>query len=319
MSASSPLPVVLPPASHSVIAPAASATLWVRARDYLELAKPKIAVLALLTVWLGFALAAAGSEWSPLLVQKLWATVLGVGLVAASSSAWNHLIEHRIDARMVRTCRRPLPAGRLSLYEVAGYACVTGVLGLIVLGTQVNFLTTLLAFATLVLYAAVYTPLKRYSCVNTVVGAIPGALPPVLGWTAAGGSLDSGAFALFAILFLWQFPHFMAIAWLYREDYREARLRMLPCIDATGYITGAVAVGYCLVLWPVSCLPAVQGLSGPGYLLAAIGLGGMYLFGAIDFLWRRTVHSARRLLWSSLLYLPALLLALVGDRYRLLS
>ncbi len=299
--------------------PSASSKLWIRVADYIELTKPKIAVLALLTVSLGFALSAAEmglhANWWGLLGHAM----LGIGLVAASSSAWNQLIEQQIDGRMLRTCRRPLPAGRLTRWEVTAFATLTAVVGLVWLACFVNLLTCGLAALTLVLYAGVYTPLKRYTVMNTVVGAIPGALPPVLGWTAAGGGLDFGAFALFAILFLWQFPHFMAIAWLYRQDYADGGLMMIPVTDPTGLKTGLTAIGYSLALLPVSWLPAQWGMAGVGYFGAATILGIWYFASSVQFLRYKTVSAARRLLWTSLLYLPALLGALVWDRYQLLS
>ncbi len=290
-----------------------------RCFDYVELTKPKIAVLALITVSLGFALSAAEvglhTNWWAQLGHAVW----GVGLVAASSSAWNQLFERRIDSKMLRTCRRPLPAGRLTTWEVATFATVSAVVGLAWLSYYVNGLTAGLAALTLVLYAGVYTPLKRITVLNTVVGAIPGALPPVLGWTAAGGGLDVGAFALFAILFLWQFPHFMAIAWLYRQDYADAGLKMIPVVDPTGWKTGLTAIGYSVALLPVSWLPAQWGLAGIGYWGAATILGVWYIVASVQFTRFKTVLAARRLLWTSLLYLPALLGALVWDRYQLLS
>lgn len=290
-----------------------------RCLDYLELTKPKIAVLALVTVSLGFALSAAelglhADWWS-----RLGHAVLGIGLVAASSSAWNQFFERHIDGKMLRTCRRPLPAGRLTAGEVVAFATVTALVGVAWLAWNVNGLTAGLAALTLVLYAGVYTPLKQHTVLNTIVGAIPGALPPVLGWTAAGGGLDLGAFALFAILFLWQFPHFMAIAWLYRQDYADAGLKMIPVVDPTGWKTGATAIGYAVALLPVSWLPAQWGLAGIGYWGAATILGTWYIVASVQFLRFQTNLAARRLLWTSLLYLPALLGALVWDRYQLLS
>jgi protoheme IX farnesyltransferase len=287
--------------------------------DYLELTKPKIAVLALVTVSLGFALSASAagvySNWWILLFHANF----GIAMVAASSSAWNQLFEQRTDSLMVRTRNRPLPAGRLSSWEVAVFAVVSAALGVYWLMAHVNILTAGLAALTLVLYSFIYTPLKRYTVFNTVVGAIPGALPPVLGWTAAGGTLDGGAFALFAVLFLWQFPHFMAIAWLYREDYRNAGLKMIPVVDLTGLKTGLTAVSYAIALLPVSWLPAQLGLAGNGYAGAATILGAWYIFASVQFLRLQTVAAARWLLWTSLVYLPALLGALVWDRYQLLS
>lgn len=290
-----------------------------RARDYVELTKPKIAVLALVTVSLGFALAAAELGLHVDWWSRLGNAVLGIGLVAASSSAWNQFFERSIDAKMLRTCRRPLPAGRLTEWEVIGFGTVSAILGITWLVATVNLLTAGLAALTLVLYAGVYTPLKQYTTLNTVVGAIPGALPPVLGWTAAGGGLDLGAFALFAILFLWQFPHFMAIAWLYRQDYADAGLKMIPVVDPTGWKTGVTAIGYAVALLPVSWLPTQGGMAGIGYWGAATILGTWYIVASVQFLRFQTTLAARRLLWTSLLYLPALLGALVWDRYQLLS
>lgn len=300
-------------------ATSAASKLRIRLADYIELTKPKIAVLALITVSLGFALSAAESGLHTSWWSLLGNAMLGIGLVAASSSAWNQYIEQRIDGRMLRTCRRPLPAGRLSRWEVATFGTVTAIVGLVWLACFVNVLTCGLAAVTLFLYAGVYTPLKRYTVLNTVVGAIPGALPPVLGWTAAGGGLDFGAFVLFAILFLWQFPHFMAIAWLYRQDYADGGLKMIPVNDPTGLKTGLTAIGYSLALLPVSWLPAQWGMAGAGYWGAATILGIWYVVASVQFLRLKTVPAARRLLWTSLLYLPALLGALVWDRYQLLS
>ena len=289
--------------------------LLARAADYLELTKPKIAVLALVTVCVGYFLADSTNAPALALAHAL----LGITLVAAGSSALNQLIERRTDARMDRTRNRPLPAGRLTPGEVLAFGAGSGVLGTAWLAWQVNLLTALLSAATLLLYVCIYTPLKRYTALNTVVGAIPGALPPVLGWTAAGGALDEGAFALFAVLFLWQFPHFLAIAWLYREDYARAGLKMLPVQDAERRTTGYLAVGYALALIPVSLLPAECGLAGNGYLWAALLLGAGYAASAVRFMRCQSNVTARRLLWTSLLYLPALLLALVGDHFWLLQ
>lgn len=302
-------------------APQAStaSSLVTRCLDYIELTKPKIAILALVTVTLGYALAAAETGLSTNWWSQLCHAVIGIALVASASSAWNQYIERRIDAKMLRTCRRPLPAGRLRPAEVAVFSTMTAVVGLAWLAYNVNLLTTVLAAVTLVLYAGVYTPLKRYTVLNTVVGAIPGALPPVLGWTAAGGGLDLGAFALFAILFLWQFPHFMAIAWLYRQDYADGGLKMIPVNDPSGWKTGLTAIGYSLALLPVSLLPAQFGMAGIGYAGAATILGLWYILASVQFLRLKTVGATRRLLWTSLLYLPALLGALVWDRYQLLS
>lgn len=281
-----------------------------RATDYAVLAKPRIAVLALAAVTVGFILGSAG-RWD---AATLLAGLVGIGLVAAASSAFNQLLERGSDGRMQRTSDRPLPAERLTPAEAAAFAVLSSAAGLACLAVLVNPLTAWLALVTLVLYAGIYTPLKRYTSLCTAVGAVPGALPPVLGWTAAGGELNSQAFALFAILYLWQFPHFLAIGWLYREEYTRARLKMLPACGSAGLL----ALGYSLALLPVSLLPREWGLVGDGYVLAAVMLGGGYVLAAARFCWHETYHTARGLLWSSLAYLPVLLFALTWNHLQLL-
>lgn len=285
-----------------------------RFADYLELTKPRIAVMAMITVAVGFALGSTGAVDFALLGHA----ALGIGLVAASSSMLNQLLEQETDAQMLRTAQRPLPSGRLPSWEVAIVGIACGVFGCVQLAWNVNLLTAALALATLLLYVVLYTPLKKRTSLCTTVGAIPGALPPVLGWVAAGGGLNSGALALFAILFLWQFPHFLAIAWLYREDYEAAGLRMLPGVRPRSRIVGVMAVAYAIVLIPVSLLPTQIGLAGAGYFLSAVVLGAGYLFCAVRFLRNETVATARRLIWSSLIYLPLLLAALTWNHFELL-
>lgn len=290
-----------------------------RLSDYVQLTKPKIAVLALLTVCLGFALATAGHSPELDWWKQLSHGVIGIGLVACASSAWNQWIERRVDGLMIRTRKRPLPSGRVTSREAFAFSLISTLVGVIWLVVFVNYLTATLALLTLILYVAIYTPLKRYTVMNTVVGAIPGALPPVLGWTAGGGELDISAFVLFAILFLWQFPHFMAIAWLYRQDYADGGFRMVPVTDPSGIKTGLIAVGYAVVLLPISWLPSEIGMAGHGYQGAATILGLWYILAATIFLVKKSVPAARWLLWTSLVYLPALLGVLVWDRYQLLS
>ncbi len=293
-----------------------------RVADYIELTKPRIALLAILTVTIGFVLAATESVSLPLLGHALF----GIACVAGASSALNQLFEINSDANMYRTANRPLPAGRLTSLEVVCFGVATGVGGIWWLAAFVNMTTAFLAAGTLVLYAFIYTPLKRKTSLCTAIGAIPGAMPPVLGWTAAGGEIDSAAFTLFGILFLWQFPHFLAIAWLYQEQYANAGLQMLPirqhCDDSESGglpIVGLLSVLYVLVLIPVSLLPSQIGLAGQAYFLAAVVLGLGYLICAIRFLLNETRETARGLLWSSLLYLPALLVAMLWDHLQLLG
>lgn len=302
------------PRSRDIAVPWHNA-LTARLADYLELTKPRIAVLALTAVTVGYVLGSQG-RWQ---VLPLLHALLGIGLVAAGSSVLNQWIERSTDRKMDRTANRPLPAGRLQATEVLWFGLACGLFGTLYLAVAVNALTAWLGVATMFLYVAVYTPLKRHTSLCTAVGAIPGALPPVLGWTAAGGHLDAGAFSLFAILFLWQFPHFLAIAWLYREDYDRAGLRMLPRPSAKLPIVGAFTVIYALALIPVSLLPSDLALAGDAYYLAAIILGLGYLAASVRFLLNESRRTARSLLLVSLVYLPLLLLALTTDHLRLLQ
>jgi protoheme IX farnesyltransferase len=284
-----------------------------RVRAFVELSKPKIAVMGLFTVAVGFFVGSQGLWNAPLLLSSLF----GVGLVAISCSVLNQFIERDTDSQMLRTARRPLPSGRISPSEALAFGLLCGASGLVWLATQVNTLTALLGVVTLASYVGMYTPLKRYSGLSTVIGAIPGALPPVLGWTAAGGELDEGAFSLFALLFLWQFPHFLAIAWLLREQYAGAGLKMMPRLSGRGI--GLLAVGYAAVLIPASLLLRSSGLAGMFYSLTAIGLGAGYLWSSIQFARHGDDASARKVLWASFLYLPTLLAVLTLDHWRLLS
>ena len=264
-----------------------------RVRDFVDLCKPRIAVMGLFTVAVGFFVGSRG-EWNAgLLLHSL----LGVGLVAIACSVLNQLVECDTDRRMFRTARRPIPTGRISRSEALAFGLLAGTVGLTWLVLRVNTLTAVLGAVTLLSYVGLYTPLKRSTCLCTVVGAIPGALPPVLGWTAAGGSLDAGAFSLFVLLFLWQFPHFLAIAWLLRDQYANAGLKMIPRLSGRGI--GLLAVGYGLALIPGSLLVRTSGLAGDFYALTAVGLGFAYLWSAIGFARQGDDPSARRLLWAS--------------------
>ena len=293
--------------------------LGLRLSDYLELAKPRIAAMALLTVLVGYTL--GGGAWNPAALCRM---LLGIGLVAAASGAFNQLIERRTDALMARTANRPLPTGRLQPAEVALFGVACAGIGVSLLYLTVNPTTALLAALTLALYVGAYTPLKRYTALSTAVGAIPGALPPILGWTASGAELGWAAFSLFAVLFVWQFPHFLAIAWLYRRDYAAAGLRMLPggaaaSDDRSRSVAGFLACGYAAVLVPVSLLPGQLALAGGPYRVAALLLSLGYLAAAVRFVAHESRDSARGLLYSSLVYLPALLAVLTWDHLRLLN
>ncbi len=280
--------------------------IWSRVRDYAELAKLRIAVMELITVAVGAWLGAWGSPSPVALLHAL----VGTALVATSASAINQWLERYSDRRMRRTADRPLAAGRMSSWEVGIFAGTTAVAGFAYLALTVGAQPTLVALLTWILYTAIYTPLKRHSVLNTVVGAVAGALPVLIGWTAVGGPLDMLAGTLFLIVYLWQFPHFMAIAWLYRHEYAAAGLRMLPVIDPTGRRTGAQAFLAAWALIPVSLVPAVSLNAAAWYSVSAALLGLIYTAAALGFFYRADDRSARRLLRASLVYLPAVLLAL---------
>ena len=292
-----------------------SKAISLRVADYTEIAKPRISLMVLLTVTVGYLLGIDGA-WSAVTLLHAW---FGIALVAMGSSAVNQWIERETDGRMRRTMNRPLPSGRLGPAEVLMLGIVCGAVGTVYLTIFVNGPTAAMTALTFVLYAGVYTPLKRVTSLCTAVGAIPGALPPVLGWLAAGGRLDWSAASLFGLLFLWQFPHFLAIAWLHKEDYCAAGLRMLPAGRSLPHVTGLLAVGYALGLIPVSLLPAYFGLAGLAYSATALVLGIVYLVASIQFACDETRESARRVLWISLAYLPLVLLVLTWDHLRLLS
>jgi protoheme IX farnesyltransferase len=278
-----------------------------RARDYLELTKPKIVVMELVTV----AVAAWVASWGSPDIYLLGAALVGTALVAAGASAWNQWLERHSDARMARTADRPLPGGRLSGVEVMALGSLSTVLGVAWLAAAVNPVTALFGLATWVVYVCLYTPLKFRTTHNTAVGAVAGAMPMLMGWTAVGGHLGLSAATLFLIVFLWQFPHFMAIAWIYRRDYAAGGCRMLPVVDPSGRGAGLLAVVAALVLLPVSVLPAVVRYAGTGYFALALLLGLAQLACAMNFARRLDERSARLLLRASLIYLPALMLLLL--------
>jgi protoheme IX farnesyltransferase len=285
-----------------VDAPAAAAPT--RLADYLELTKPRIATMALFTVAIGYLLGAgSGAEFLTLVH-----TLVGAGLVAAGGGALNHWLERDSDARMQRTMRRPLPSGRMSTAEVFTFGMTLGAIGLLYLFLVVSFAAGLVAAATLVSYVAIYTPLKTVTSWNTIVGAVPGALPPVIGWAAARG-WDGlpGAAALFLVLFIWQIPHFLAIAWMYRADYARGGLKMLPTTDPSGSRTAWVMVLTCAALIPVGLFAVGLGVAGPLSVIGCAVFGLLFLREAVRFDRNRSDRQARRVLRASLLYLPAAL------------
>jgi heme o synthase len=280
--------------------------------DYAALTKPRIAVLVLVVVVASAVMAA----WTTGATVSGWAVFhacLGTLLVASSASAANQWLEIRRDGRMNRTADRPLPAGRISSFGALAFTAVTLVAGLIDLAIALPLSAALWAGLTWLLYVAVYTPLKPLSSANTAVGAVAGALPVFIGWSAVSESLDIRAVALFLTLYLWQFPHFMAIAWLYREDYARGGYQMLPVVDPSGRRAGVQAVLSAAALIPVSTIPALAapGWGGPLYLIVVTLLGLAQLLVAALFLAQMNREAARRLVRMSLIYLPVLLGLLV--------
>ena len=280
------------------------------AADYVELVKPRITSMVMLTALVGFVMGSRGA----LDFSALASVLAGTGLVAAGASTLNMLLERRTDGLMRRTQNRPLPAGRLRPVEALAWGAVLTISGMAFLAWRSGPLPALVALVTWASYLFLYTPLKTRTSLSTVVGALPGALPPVIGWAAARGSIDAGAFVIFAILFLWQIPHFLAIAWIYRDDYARGGLPMLPVVDPAGVVTGRQAVANTLALAIVSLAPAFGGMAGPLYLAGAIALGVMFTAAAVWAAVKRTPAAARGLFLASLAYLSILCTLLIVDR-----
>jgi len=282
-----------------------------RAAAYVELTKPGITRLVSLTAAAGFYMASRGGV-------DVWAlvhTIIGTALVASGASAFNQYLEREPDARMRRTAARPIPSGRVSPRQAFLLASLVSIVGVAYLLLLVNAAAALVDALTLVIYVWVYTPLKRVTDVSTLVGAVPGALPVLAGWVAAGGSLaDPRGWALFWILFLWQIPHFLALAWMFRDDYRRGGFVMLSMDDPNGRRTAAQSVNYAAGLALVSVSPTLVGLTGNAYLVGALLLGGALLATSAVVLRRPTDRDARRLFFASVIYLPLLLVLMVLDK-----
>ena len=277
-----------------------------------ELFKARLTTLVILTTAMGFHLATRGPvDW-----LLFFHAVMGTALLAAGAAALNEYVERDYDAQMPRTAGRPLPAGDITPEAALALGVAAAVLGLFQLAFWVNPLTAFLGMVTLVSYVFVYTPLKRITTLNTLVGAVPGAVPPLMGWTAATNSLDAGGWILFAILFFWQLPHFMAIAWMYREDYAKGGYKMLPIEDTEGHRTAGTAIRHTIALMIFSLMPFTFGLAGRWYLAAACGLGFAFLYRGFRFAAGRTRQNARGLFFASIIYLPLLLGVLVGDKQK---
>lgn len=280
--------------------------------DYAQLFKVRVTALIVVTAWAGYYMAAAKTGISSVswtLLNALW----GIGLTCAGSAALNEVLERRIDARMKRTRNRPLPAGRMDVPTalIAGVAAT--LVGSVSLALTTNVLTGILAFSTAATYLALYTPLKRISPISTFVGAFPGAMPPLLGWTAMRGQVEPEAVILFLIVFFWQFPHFQAIAWMYRDEYEAAGIKMLPVVDKGGRSVIRQMLSYCSALLPVSLMPALLHMSGRVYLISALLLGVGFLYCVFRLAWTKLPPTspssrklARQLLQASVLYLPLL-------------
>jgi len=281
-----------------------------RVADYVELMKPRLNVLVVASSAAGYYLGqTAGTD-----ILAMTQAVAGTALVAAGAAALNQVSERDTDAMMRRTSSRPLPGGRVTSFDAAVFGALLAAAGLALLALRANWLSAALAAATLVVYLVVYTPLKRRTPLSTLVGAIPGALPPLIGWTASHGRVAQGGAALFAIVFLWQIPHFMAIAWLYRDDYARARFPMLAVIDPTGRRAARQAVFFAGVLLPISLLPSFIGLAGAAYLAVAVTLGLGFVWLAIRFAADRDLASARMLFLGSITYLPLLWIAMITNK-----
>ena len=287
--------------------------------DYAELTKLRVTTLIVMTAWCGYFFASRKAG-IPTLSFGLVHALLGIGLVSSGTAALNEVMECDVDARMRRTASRPLPTGRMSLLHASLAGVFLTVGGSLYLGAFANPLTGWLTFLTSVVYLGAYTPLKRFSPVCTFVGAFPGAMPGVLGWTAARGRLEWGTLILFGILFFWQFPHFFSIAWLYREDYAQGGVRMLPVVEPQGRSTAGRIVLYSVLLLPVSLLPSFAGMSGGAYFAGALILGfGLLWMGARLATLRMPLTSAvsklraRQLLQATIVYLPILFLLMMTD------
>ncbi len=289
-------------AAHRSVHGSATDTARSRTADYLELTKPGVNVLVVATTVLGYFMGATPDGTIALLLN----TVIGTTLVASGASAFNQLIEQDLDARMRRTRNRPLPTGRLTSLPAMIFATVLSAGGVLELAIGANLLAAAVASVTLLTYTLLYTPLKTRTSLATVVGCAPGALPPMIGWAAARNSLSIEAWILFAIVFLWQMPHFLAIAWMYREDYKRAGFPMLPILEPDGASTGRQALVYTVALVPISLAPTAVGLTGGLYLAGAAAADVVFVALAWQFAVRRTAPVARRLFFWTLAYLPLL-------------
>ncbi len=279
-------------------------------RDYFDLSKPGIGFYSLITTFTAFWLASNGKIDFILLLH----TIIATGLVTAGGGALNQVIEIDVDAEMHRTEKRPLPAGRVSANSGLAFGVITSIAGTLYLLLAVNALSALLAIGTLAGYLFIYTPSKRITSLSTIIGAFPGAIPILIGWVAVTGSIDLGGWTLFAILFLWQIPHFLAIAWMYRKDYARAGFPMLTVIEPEGISAAHQSLIYLIALVPISLFPTQLGLTGNIYFIGALILGLGFLASGVMVAIRRTNSSAKQMLFASIIYLPVLLALMIVDK-----
>jgi heme o synthase len=291
-------------------------------RDYAELTKLRVTSLIVMTAWCGYFFGAhkAGTPW---LSWGLFHCLFGIGLVSGGTAALNEVMEHDVDAHMRRTAMRPIPAGRMSLFQASVLGAAATIGGSVYLAFFTNPLTGLLTFLTSLVYLAAYTPLKRVSPICTFVGAFPGAMPGVLGWTAVRGRLEWGTLVLFAILFVWQFPHFFSIAWLYREDYAKGGVKMLPVVEEDGRSTAHRILAYSIALIPISLLPSFMGMAGKIYLVGAFALSVALLYFGVRLAFVTLPLSsapskmrARHVLQATVIYLPLLFALMMSNAVR---
>jgi protoheme IX farnesyltransferase len=281
-----------------------------RSRDYVALAKPRLNLLVVASTLVGYAM----GYGEPLGFVRVLGLLLGTGFVAGGASAFNQVLERDLDALMRRTRTRPLPDQRLQPVEGILFGIAITLAGLLMIVAASNLLAAGVALATLVIYVAIYTPLKRKSSFGTVIGAIPGALPPIIGWAAIEGRLTPEAWTLFGIMFLWQLPHFLAIAWMYREDYARAGYPMLPVIEPDGRSTGRQAVLYTAALLPLSLAPTLMHMTGVIYFAGALVLGLAFFWLTLRFARTRAMRDARRLFFASIAYLPLLWILMIANK-----
>jgi protoheme IX farnesyltransferase len=281
-----------------------------RAGDYVALAKPRLNLLVVASTLVGYAMAVG----EPLPFLRVCGLLLGTGLVAGGASTFNQVLERDLDALMRRTRRRPLPDQRLQPLEGVLFGAAITVAGLLLIAASSNVVAAGVALATLLSYVAVYTPLKRRSSFSTVIGAIPGALPPIIGWAAVTGTVPAQAWTLFGIMFLWQLPHFLAIAWMYREDYARAGFPMLPVLEPDGRSTARQSLVYAAALVPLSLAPMLMGMTGEVYFAGALVLGLGFLWLTLKFARTRAVRDARTVFFGSIVYLPLLWILMIADK-----